>query len=230
MKIKHIVIILLAGVMSFSTTFSVSYYVRKMAAVKKQQAEALLEKREEEAEKEVVEIDGSQVVQKDSLTEVQLKDLLFDVREKIREYDRKLDSLDERELHFKSAQGQLTADIEKLDSLRVEVASMVAEIKQQQDALEESRISIEQTELENLSGVAATYDAMEADSASKIFVSMSEMNFDSPTGHLGIDEVVKILFYMDEGKRAEVLGALVNNQAQLAVVLTEKLKRINEVQ
>jgi chromosome segregation ATPase len=161
-----------------------------------------------------------------ALTERHLKNLVQDVREKINEYKNKLNSLELREERIKTAQQQLQKDIDELAALRTEAASMVASLKQERERLLKTRITIKQSEKDNLMLIAATYDKMNAASAGEIFINMSKIN---EPGASGLMDVVKILYYMNERNKAKVLAELVNTEPKLAAVLSQELKKIQEV-
>ena len=166
-----------------------------------------------------------------SMTEKQLKNLVFEVREKVQEYNNKLQNLTLREQRLQRTQDTLKQDIKSLKDLRIELATIVADIKSERDKLLKSRLEIEQTEKENLVLIAATYDKMDASSASKILVSMCTSQtqpdvIDSQSS--GFDEAVKILYYMTERTKAKLLAELTTAEPKLAAFLTQKLKRIIE--
>ena len=87
-------------------------------------------------------------------------------------------------------------DIEKLNNLRIELASTVAHLKSEQDKLLKSRVEIAKTEKSNLISLAATYDTMDSASAGKILTNLSQAQNNSS------DDAVKILHYMGERPKA----------------------------
>jgi flagellar motility protein MotE (MotC chaperone) len=166
-----------------------------------------------------------------SMTEKQLKNLVFEVREKVQEYNDRLQNLTLREERLQRTQDTLKQDIQKLKDLRVELATIVADIKSDRDKLLKSRLEIDQTEKENLILIAASYDKMDASSASKIVVSLCTSQtqpgvIDNQSS--GFDEAVKILYYMAERTKAKLLAELTTSEPKLAAFLTQKLKRIVE--
>lgn len=171
---------------------------------------------------------------KKAMTEKQLKGLVYEIRETIDEYNSKLQALEVREQRLETAHASLKQDIEKLDNLRVELASMVGRLKSEQDKLDKQRIEVAQTEKANLLSLAAAYDKMDATSASKILVNMciSKVDQDSRV-HVGgpgsnMDDAVKILSYMTDRTKAKLLAELVSLEPALAAVLCQRLKRIVE--
>ncbi len=166
-----------------------------------------------------------------SMTEKQLRNLVFEVREKVKEYNNKLQSLTLQEERLQSTQDTLKNDIQKLKDLRVELATIVADIKSERDKLLKSRLEIEQAEKDNLVLIAATYDKMDASSASKIMLSMCTSQTQPGTidrQSSGFDEAVKILYYMTDRTKAKLLAEVTTAEPRLAAFLTQKLKRIIE--
>ena len=112
---------------------------------------------------------------KKSMTQKRLKGLVYKVRDKLHEYDSNLQNLKEQEQRLQIAHNLLKEDIEKLGALQVELNLAIGNLRDQQAKLEKSRVTIAQTEKENLMTIAATYDKMNSTSASKILVDMSKM-------------------------------------------------------
>ncbi len=169
--------------------------------------------------------------EKKAITQKQLKSLIFEVRDKMQEYNDKLQYIKVQEQRLQVAQDTLKKDIENLNNLRVELASVVANIKSERDKLLKSRLEVARTEKANLMLIAATYDKMDAVSASKIMISMCT-NQTQP-GKIdnqgsGFDEAVKILYYMTDRTKAKLLGELTSTEPKLAAFLTQRLKRIIE--
>lgn len=166
-----------------------------------------------------------------AMTEKQLRNLVFEVREKVNEYDDKLQNLVLREQRLQRTQDTLKEDIQNLNNLRIELATIVADIKSERDKLLKTRLEVAQTEKDNLVLIAATYDKMDASSASKILVSMCTSQtqpgkIDSQSR--GFDEAVKILYYMTERTTAKLLAELTTAEPGLAAFLTQRLKQIVE--
>jgi len=224
---KHMILIAAAGILSFAVAFGFSFLTSKKAAVVGS-AEAEAAGAAEQAESEKYEqVGGEALYGEKGLTEKQLKRLVYDAKERIREYEYKLKELQLREQRLQTAQDVLKEDIDKLNNLRVDLASMVTTLKEERDKLIKSRIMVEEAEKTNLVSIAATYDRMDAASASQIFSNMSKMG---TAGAGGVDEVVKILFYMAERTKAKVLAEMVGSEPQLAAVLSQRLKTISETE
>lgn len=170
-----------------------------------------------------------------SLTEQQLKSLVQDVRQKMREYEDRLQAIAMRERRLQVAQNVLKEDIENLDNLRVEVASAITTLKSERDKLLKTRLEIDQKEKANLVSLAAAYDKMDVSGAGKILASMCESADGAQPGGLDVggekdshDDAVKILHYMDERTKAKLLAELATSEPALAASLCQRLKQIVE--
>jgi len=168
---------------------------------------------------------------KKAMTDKQLKSLVYEVQEKIRQYDRQLASLETRERRLQMTADSLKKDIENLNDLRVKLATTVAGLKEDRDKLVKSRMEIAQAEKANLAKIAATYDKMDSASAGKILSSMcaaQAKGSGAGSGDGNMDDAVKILHYMTERTKAKVLAELVTSEPKLAATLCEKLKQVVE--
>ena len=172
---------------------------------------------------------------KKALTEQQLKSLVQDVRQKMREYEDRLQAIDMRERRLQVAQNVLKEDIENLDDLRVEVASAVTGLKTERDKLLKSRLEIDQKERANLVTIAASYDKMDVSGAGKILTSLCKPEDPAQADSLdgggksgGYDDAVKILHYMTERTKAKLLAELATSEPALAASLCQRLKQIVE--
>lgn len=168
---------------------------------------------------------------KKAMTEKQLKNLVFEVREKVQEYHDKLQALEVQERRLQMSQDTLKKDIENLNNLRVELATIVADIKSERDKLLKSRLEIDQTEKANIVLIAATYDKMDSSSAGEIFKSMcaSQTQPDKVDSQsTGFDEAVKILYYMTDRTKAKLLAELTSIEPKLAAFITRRLKQVVE--
>ena len=170
-------------------------------------------------------------IEKKAMTEKQLKNLVFEIREKMQEYNNKLLDLEVREQRLQMAQDTLKKDIENLNDLRIELATIVANLKSERDKLLKSTLEVARIEKDNLVLIAATYDKMDASSAGKIMISLcaSQTQPDKVDSQgSGFDEAVKILYYMTERTKAKLLAELTTTEPRLAALLTRKLKQVIE--
>jgi flagellar motility protein MotE (MotC chaperone) len=170
-----------------------------------------------------------------AMTEQELKNLILDIRGKIQEYNNKLQAIGVRERRLQLTQDMLKKDIEDLNSLRIELASTIANLKSERDKLIKSRLQIDQTEKSNLVSIAATYDKMDVSGASKILTNMCAAQIlgkkqAAEAGNVGgsFDDAVKILYYMSERTKAKLLAELATSEPALAAALCKRLKQIVE--
>lgn len=167
-----------------------------------------------------------------AMTEKRLRNLVFEMREKIQEYNNKLQDFELQEQRMQITRDALKRDIENLNNLQIELASTVAGLKEQRNKLLKTRVDIDNAEKNNLISIAATYDKMDASSAGKILTSMCTKQAQSAdVGGMasGLNDAVKILYYMTERTKAKVLAELVTSEPQLAALLCQRLKQISEI-
>ena len=176
---------------------------------------------EEDAEKDSQEVETA-VMAPVTMTEKELQTLIYDVREKIQDYNLKVQGLAMQEKRLQTAQHALKKDIEEMNQLRMELAASVAALKNEQDRLVKSKVEIKKIETENLTSIAATYDMMDTASAAKILMNMTK-NQNSVTG---ADDAVKILYYMSERSKAKVLASIAEIEPAVSVYVCQKLKKI----
>lgn len=167
-----------------------------------------------------------------SMTEQQLKDLIRSIRGKMRDYDNKFEGLAVKERRLQVAQQGLKEDVENLNNLRIELASTIARLKTEQDRLHKSRLEIGASQKVNLVSIAATYDKMEATSASTILTNMCRaeqaQNVKEGKASSSFDDAVMILHYMTDRTKAKLLAELATSEPALAASLCNRLKQIVE--
>jgi len=227
--IKKLMIMAGAGVLSFAATFGFVWITRETAPIQVPSAEQPAPpdqgRQTLTPEFDIASADNITTVDaklKKALTEKQLKNLVYEIREKIRNYDSKLNKLEIREQRMQTTHNILKKDIEELNNLRIELASIMTGIKNEQDKLQKSVVRISEVEKTNLASIAATYDKMKPDSASKIIINISQAQNETA------DDAVKILHYMTDRTRAKLIAAVSESEPKLAAFLSLKLKRISE--
>jgi flagellar motility protein MotE (MotC chaperone) len=235
---RQIIIGAIAGLLSFTGAFITALLLGRsgkptpVAATTAQQAGAQGQQTSENAELGTVEAGPGQTEQLPAtrpLNDKQLKSLVYEVREKIREYENKAKELEVREARLQITQETLKKDIEELNRMRVELAALVASLKEEKNKLFQTRVEIAQSEKANLASIAATYDKMDPSSASKILSNMCSKQMESGRLQGGaIDDAVKILYYMTERTKAKVLAEMVAGEPKLSAVLCQRLKEIVE--
>lgn len=237
MSKKQLLITIIAGFLSFAGAFSFGWFTRPVPMP----AEAKIpepnhpvasdannpELTTPESETVTTNAAAASDAEKIVMTEKQLKRLVLDVREKMKEYNNKLRNLESTEQRLQIAQDVLKKDIEKLNNLRIELASSVARLKEEQNKLLQSRIQIEKTEKDNLMLIAATYDKMDSSSAAKILTNMCA-NQTQSGGISSFEDAVKIMRYMADRSKAKVLAELAVSEPKLAAGISQKLKQVIE--
>ena len=151
MSKKQIIMIAGAGLVSFAVALSLAWLTKSAPqSQSSQMSEPTLADQETELKPPQAEagttgtIAASSSEMKKAMTEKQLKSLVYEVREKMQEYNSKLQDLGAREQRLQIAQDMLKKDIDELNSLRTELASMVAGLKSERDKLLKSRVEIAQ--------------------------------------------------------------------------------------
>ncbi|MCK4887412.1 MAG: hypothetical protein KAS96_08495 [Planctomycetes bacterium] len=228
--LKKIIIITVIGIISFGATFTFSLLKAKAKAAEKsaqENAKAAEIKASKAADKQQATFLGNSTHQENNeaaIQEKQLKKLIFNVREKITEYNHKTQSLTVKEERLKTTYKMIRKDLDDLNKLRTELASTVADLKQKQQQLENSMVEIEKVEQQNLVSIAATYDKMDPASAAVIMTNMSKVSDSKKSSD--IDDAVKILYYMTERTKAKVLAEMTKTQPEITALFCKKLKKI----
>jgi len=230
---KQLILIVMAGLISFGGSFVFGWMTTEPEAATAQDYpdfQDVPESLDRDAHMEPEQFGEPVVGQVEGrMSERQVEDLIYDLRRKIEEYEQKMERLDTEKRRFDVTKESMREDIEYLDDLRVELASSVADLRRQRDELEKSRIRVSEKERENLRAIAQSYDRMDAQSAASIFINMAQMRETSPQiGQESFEDVLKILHYMTDRTKAQVLAQIVDKEPQLAAVLSSKLKRIEE--
>lgn len=228
--IKKIILISVIGIISFSATFTFSMLrakaklSEKSAQEKAKAAEIESSKRSDSQQATVMGNSKSQENNDIAIQEEQLKKLIFNVREKIDEYNTKTQSLTVKEERLNTTYEMIKKDLESLNKLRTELATTVADLKIKQQELESSMVQVEKVEQQNLVSIAATYDKMDPARAAEIMTNMSKVSDSKKSSD--IDDAVKILYYMTERTKAKVLAEITGTQPEIAAMLCKKLKKI----
>lgn len=229
---KKLIITIAAGLLSFGGTFAVAWLTAKTpASTQAQQPTASPDQPEEtlttpHALAPIPDMplggEATQEQMRRAMTATQLKNLVGEVREKIQEYEDKLQGLRSRGQQLETAHSELKKDIENLNNLRIELASTIAGLKEEHAKLQKTRIEIEKTEQVNLMAIAATYDKMDPASASTILTNMAQVRDGNS------NDAIKILHYMGDRTKANVLAELSNTAPELAAYFCQRLKQMVE--
>ena len=227
MKKKIIIITSAAGIVGFAGMFAFAWFTQpkplpEISQLAQAAPDAQNTPETDELSTAAGRLAGMKGQTSEPLPDQQLQALIYEVREKIKEYSLKLRELDVREKRLITAQDDLKKDIEAMASLRVELAAAVASLKNEQDKLIKTKVEIDKTEQENLIAIAAAYDKMDAESAGKILMNMIQ----SQNPGSNADDAVKILYYMTERTKAKVLASMAEAEPAVSAYLCQKLKRM----
>ncbi len=236
MSKKLIIMIAAAGLISFAGAFALARLTKTAPASQSDELNKATVAASDSIDKpwlpqpEAGTMSPTDSTMRKALTEKRLKNLVFEVRQKIQEYNNKLQALELQGQRLQITRDTLKEDIENLNNLQIELASTVAGLKEQRNKLLKTRVDITKEEKANLVSIAATYDKMDATSASKILSNMcTKQSADVGEVDSGLNDAIKILHYMTERTKAKVLAELVTSEPQLASLLCQKLKRVSEI-
>jgi flagellar basal body-associated protein FliL len=228
-NIKLIILTVLIGLVGFGGMFAFAWFTKKPAPqpVTAQASKPIEIQPKAVHDSNTPENNIDQAVTADeqtrkAMTEKQLKSLVYEIREKIENYNTKIHDVEQREQRLQTAQDTLKQDIEKLNNLRIELTSIVASYKDEQDKLQKSRVAIAKTEKENLVAIATFYDKMEPESAGKILTNIQQSQNSSS------DDAVKILYYMNERTKAKVIASIAQAEPAVSAYFCQKLKQVSE--
>ncbi len=231
MKKLKIIILASAGLASFAGVFTVSWFIIKSRPALPETAQ---EQVQEETSPDMFDISGpdsnteislledgvTNYKLSKSMTEKQLKSLIYDIREKMKEYRYSEKELDRRKQRMLVLQDTLQEDIDRLDTLRVQLTSIISNLQQQEHSLKQTTLKIDETEQANMKNLAGRYDKMSTDMASNIMINLASND--------QLNDAVKIIYYMSERTSGKLLGEIGNSKPNLAASISLQLKRIIE--
>jgi flagellar motility protein MotE (MotC chaperone) len=229
MKKIHIILLVVAGILSFASAFGVSFVIKKNKAAKAAaEAAAKVEKPGETktdqgaSEPGVITnlLEEAQISDEMGLSETQLKSLIFDVRQKMEDYKNKEKTLEQEKQQVDITRKTMQDEIERLTQLQEKLNITLTAIKDKEDALKKSILEIDTMERANLQRIATTYDKMDSAQAGKILVTM--------VTNKQMPDAVKIMYYMSERSSAKVLGEIGSSAPEVAAALSLQLKRVKE--
>ena len=217
---------ILAGLVSFAGSFGTTYFLKKSQPT---EVTAAVETSDNStstmgniggmAPMHTRIVTGNQTLSK-SMTEKQLNNLIYDIREKLKELQQREKELVYQEERIQTARDTLQQDIDKLDNLRIQLTTTLATLKSQEANLRKTIVEITSAEQANILKLARYYDKMDVTQSSKIMTNMA-------TGSQ-LDDAVKIIHNMSERTAGKLLGEIGNAQPDLASLLSEQLKRVKE--
>jgi hypothetical protein len=231
MKKLQIIILASAGLASFVGVFTVSWFIKRSKPVLPETTQKQVQEEtspgmfdisgpDSNTETSLLEDDATSYRLSKSMTEKQLKSLVYDIREKMKEYRYSEKELDRRKQRMQVIQDTLQEDIDRLDTLRVQLTSILSNLQQQEHSLKQTVLEIKKTEQANMKNLAARYDKMSTDLASNIMINLASNN--------QLNDAVKIMYYMSERTSGKLLGEIGNSKPNLAALISLQLKRIQE--
>ena len=233
MNKKQVIIMAGIGLISFALSFTVGLFTNtpdpeasaESTGKDKTKIESLTNSDTEEFAVNVNNVPGpdsayGQANLKKSLTEKQLKSLIFDIRSRISAFQSKEKELSEKEIRVEMANEELRKNIDELEELRLKLTSTLSAIKQKQKVLDNTLVKINQVEKKNILKAAAIYDKMKPQQASEIFINLSQSD------QLGF--AVKLAYYMTERTSANLIAEISKTDSQLAATISDKLRYIEE--
>ncbi|MEN6308695.1 MAG: hypothetical protein ABFD91_13185 [Anaerohalosphaeraceae bacterium] len=227
MKKLHIILLIAAGLLSFGSAFGVSFWLKKSQAVPEEQQTA----QQQDTSDPASETAGNEEFLNSLLTranasaelgmsESQLKSLIYDIRQKMQEYNDKEKALDQEKQQIELARQTLQGEIEQLNQLQEKLNLTLTSLKDKEKAIQSSVVEIETVEKTNFQRIAGSYDKMDPAQAGKILTTMVTNN--------QMPDAVKILYYMNERSAGKLLGEVGTNAPEVAAALSLQLKRIRE--
>lgn len=214
MSKKRLLLILILLLVSFGISFGLSAWLGRSAPAGRDALEdAAIQVADDQGG--ALGIDGKPVQLRpdEKITEGLIKEL----RNRLEQVKLQQRKLEEREHRIKITEAVLKSEVEKLESLRVQLVAPLDRLKQVRKDLDDSRIRIQQAEAANLRVAAGIYDKMSPEESGPIFEGMVQ--------NRQLDDAVKILRFMTERVAAKVLGQLSEETARQ---LMEGLKRLEQ--
>jgi len=227
MKKTQLIILFLAGLLSFASTFTVSWTIRKKknAAMAAQQAEQTDPQRADSNPQgdffDSMSPTAKAANANDSgLSERQLQHLIYDIRNKLKDHRDRQKALDTEAERIEISRQSMQEDIDRLNELQNKLNLTLAQIHQKETALKASLTEIGSLEKDNFKRLASTYEKMDATKAGLIMATMATSN--------QLQDSVKILYYMNERMAGKLLAEIATKKPELASLICKQLKHVKE--
>jgi len=224
MKKRQILMLTLAGMLSFVSVFAVSWFFTRNSTEALPSAEpsqaAATNTANEPGSDQFAYLASVAQQQPMGMTERQLQSLMQDIRNKSRDYQKREQALDTKAERIEITSQSMQDDINRLNELRNKLSQILSDIEQKQERLQESIVEIEGIEQENFKRLASTYEKMDVTQACRIMVNMAVSN--------QLQDSVKILYYMNERTAGKLLGEIATAKPELASVICMQLKHVKE--
>lgn len=224
MKKTQIIILSLAGLLSFASTFTVSWVIKKkkVAAVIAQQAQKT---ESQQATSETPDdffgtVSLTTEANSSGISERQLQHLISDIRNKIKDHRDRQKALDTQADRIEISRLSMQEDIDRLNELQSKLNLTLAKIHQKEAALKNTLTEIGTLEKNNFQRLASTYEKMDTTQAGRIMTTMATSN--------QLQDSVKILYYMNERMAGKLLAEIATKKPELASLICMKLKYVKE--
>ncbi|MHC5140047.1 MAG: hypothetical protein ACYSOF_09230 [Planctomycetota bacterium] len=228
MKKTQLIIVSLAGLISFTGTFVTG------RVIKKKKIEAQIAQQAQKVDSQRADSDpqsdifgsaplAAQAVNpnESGMSERQLQHLIHDIRSKLKDHRNRQRALDTEAERIEISRQSMQEDIDRLNELQNKLNLTLTEIHQKEAALKNSLTEIEALEKDNYQRLASTYDKMDAEKAGVIMTTMAAGN--------QLKDSVKILYYMNERMAGKLLAEIATNQPELASAICMQLKHVKEM-
>ena len=226
MKKIQIIGIAAAGFISFSAVFGGGLWMKKNRAAAAAAVQAAQTTQDSHSEQPaasggvLAELTSATMTEELGMSETQLKNLIFDIRQKMKDYEQKEKQIEQEKQQIDIAKKNLQQDIERLSQLQEKLNLLLTTIQDKELALEKSILEINAIEKNNLQRIAGTYDKMDPAQSGKILSAMAAGN--------QMQDAVKILYYMSERVAGKTLGEIGTSSPEAAAALSLQLKRVKE--
>ncbi|MDH4201316.1 MAG: hypothetical protein OEV87_00280 [Phycisphaerae bacterium] len=228
MKKAQLILIVLAGLLSFASTFTVSWVIKKnksITAAAQQAKQADSQQTGSESQRDFFDTMSmtptAANLDEAGLSERELQSLIYDIRSKLKEHRDRQKAMDAEAERIEISRQSLQEDIDRLNELQNKLNLTLVEIHQKETALKNTMTEIDALEKDNFQRLASTYEKMDATQAGRIMTTMATGN--------QLKDSVKILYYMNERMAGKLLSEIAANQPELASVMCAHLKHVKEM-
>ncbi len=225
MKKTQIIILSLAGLLSFASTFTVSWVIKKKknAAMAAQQAQTADPQRaDSKPQKDFFDsMSLTTETNEAGISERQLQHLITDIRSKLKDHRDRQKTMDTQAERIEISRLSMQEDIDRLNELQSKLNLTLAQIHQKEAALKDTLTEIDALEKNNFQRLASTYEKMDTTQAGRIMTTMATSN--------QLQDSVKILYYMNERMAGKLLAEIATKKPELASLICMQLKHVKEM-
>jgi len=228
MKKTQIIILSLAGLLSFTSTFTVSWVIKKKknaAAVAQQAQEGHSQRADSDVQGDFFDsmfLAAKAANPNDSgISERQLQHLITNIRSKLKDHRDRQRTMDTQAKRIEISRLSMQEDIDRLNELQSKLNLTLAQIHQKEAALKDTLTEIDALEKNNFQRLASTYEKMDTTQAGRIMTTMATSN--------QLQDSVKILYYMNERMAGKLLAEIATKKPELASLICMQLKHVKEM-